>query len=350
VAEAIMSQDAVIRTAGLVKTYQEGWFRRRAYQALRGVDLEVRPREIFGLLGPNGAGKTTLIKILLGILHPSGGKATVLGQPAGSLDARRRIGYLPENMVFPRHHTGHSALQFYGRLNGLSEEVIRQREPELLEMVGLRGREGELVRKYSKGMRQRLGLAQAMIHQPDILIMDEPTDGLDPVGRSQIREVIERLREMGKTVFLNSHILQEVELVCDRVAIMAKGKLRRLGTVAELTEVSGSDAGALTILRVMASPEQVAAIRASGSPEPPPVRVLPLTGGTDGELSLELSDGSQPSLDRWIDLLRSHSISIVAVERKKPRLEDVFMQTVDRSSSPESSPETMHAEGEGGRR
>jgi ABC-2 type transport system ATP-binding protein len=350
VAEAIMSQDAVIRTAGLVKTYQEGWFRRRAYQALRGVDLEVRPREIFGLLGPNGAGKTTLIKILLGILHPTGGKATVLGQPAGSLDARRRIGYLPENMVFPRHHTGHSALQFYGRLNGLSEDEIRQREPGLLEMVGLRGREGELVRKYSKGMRQRLGLAQAMIHQPDILIMDEPTDGLDPVGRSQIREVIERLREMGKTVFLNSHILQEVELVCDRVAIMAKGKLRRLGTVAELTDVSGSGAGALTVLRVMASPEQVAAIGASGSAATPPVRVLPTTGGTSGELLLELSDGSQPSLDRWIDLLRSHSISIVAVERKKPRLEDVFMQTVDRSSFPESSLETMHAEGEGGMR
>jgi ABC-2 type transport system ATP-binding protein len=291
-----------------------------------------------------------LIKILLGILHPTGGKATVLGQPAGSLDARRRIGYLPENMVFPRHHTGHSALQFYGRLNGLSEDEIRQREPGLLEMVGLRGREGELVRKYSKGMRQRLGLAQAMIHHPDILIMDEPTDGLDPVGRSQIREVIERLREMGKTVFLNSHILQEVELVCDRVAIMAKGQLRRLGTVAELTEVPGGGVGALTLLRVIASPEQLAAIGASGSDGTPSVRLLPTTGGTDGELLLELSDGSQPSLDHWIDLLRSHSISIISVERKKPRLEDVFMQTVDRSSSPESSQEAIHVEGEGGLR
>jgi ABC-2 type transport system ATP-binding protein len=253
-------------------------------------------------------------------------------------------------MVFPRHHTGHSALQFYGRLNGLSEDEIRQREPGLLEMVGLRGREGELVRKYSKGMRQRLGLAQAMIHHPDILIMDEPTDGLDPVGRSQIREVIERLREMGKTVFLNSHILQEVELVCDRVAIMAKGQLRRLGTVAELTEVPGGGVGALTLLRVIASPEQLAAIGASGSDGTPSVRLLPTTGGTDGELLLELSDGSQPSLDHWIDLLRSHSISIISVERKKPRLEDVFMQTVDRSSSPESSHESIHVEGEGGLR
>jgi hypothetical protein len=131
---------------------------------------------------------------------------------------------------------------------------------------------------------------------------------------------------------------------------MAKGQLRRLGTVAELTELPGCDAGALTILRVMASPEQVTAIRSSGGPEAAPVRILPLTGGTEGELSLELSDGSQPSLDRWIDLLRSHSISIVSVERKKPRLEDVFMQTVDRSSSLDSSLETMHAEGEGGMR
>ena len=220
----------------LSKVYTEGLVFRRKHKALREVNLEVKSGEVFGLLGPNGAGKTTLIKILLGILHPNQGKASVLDMEAGSKAARRRIGYLPENLIFPRHHTGRSALYFYGRLSELSDSQIAAKEHELFELVDLTGRQHEPVRRYSKGMRQRLGLAQALLHDPDLLILDEPTDGLDPMGRSQIRDLLSRLKERGKTVFLNSHILQEVELICDRVAVMALGELRGMGTIEHLIQ------------------------------------------------------------------------------------------------------------------
>ena len=164
----------------LSKTYREGLLFPRVHPALKEVSLQVKAGEVFGLLGPNGAGKTTLIKVLLGILHPTKGLAQVLKEPAGSKAARRKIGYLPENLVFPRHHTGRSALYFYGRLSEMNDSQIAAREDELFDLVSLKGRQNEAVRRYSKGMRQRLGLAQAMLHDPDLLILDEPTDGLDP--------------------------------------------------------------------------------------------------------------------------------------------------------------------------
>ncbi|MDZ4848287.1 MAG: ABC transporter ATP-binding protein [Pirellulaceae bacterium] len=334
--------DFVIQTKNLSKSYRHGWFGREKFHALRDVDLNVRRGEVFGLLGPNGAGKTTLIKLLLGIVHPSSGQAQVLGENAGSQHARRRIGYLPENLVFPRHHTGEGALQFYGRLSGLSENAIRKQMKPLLEVVGLLGREREPVRKYSKGMRQRLGLAQAMLHDPEILILDEPTDGLDPLGRSQIRKLIERLKQSGKSVFLNSHILQEVELVCDRVAIMAHGKIRAVGNIESLIdqhtharsvdvwlEVAGdentcrqlfvgTDVQTLESLgKLGASIESLDALHIADEAALQRTRF---------RVQLKIDELSQS--DAWVDRIRSAGLSLISLQPQRLRLEDIFVRLV----------------------
>ena len=237
-----MSASAAIEAIDLGKSYRTGWFRRR-FDALRGLTLRVERGEIFGLLGPNGAGKTTLIKILLGIVRRSAGSASLLGRPAGDRQSRLRVGYLPENLRIGTHHTARTAMDFYGQLSGLSRRQILAKRDGLLDAVGLADRSNESIKRFSKGMLQRLGLAQALLHDPELLILDEPTDGLDPVGRSQVRNLLASLKEQGKTVFVNSHILQEVELICDRVAILDRGNLRAVGTVDEIApqQVSGID-------------------------------------------------------------------------------------------------------------
>ncbi len=231
-----MTQNAtVIQVEGLTKKYG-AWFRsKRSIHALRGANLSANRGEVFGLLGPNGAGKTTLVKILLGVIRATSGTALLFDSPAGSARARNRIGYLPESLRIDRHHTARSALHFYGSMSGMSHAAIGAKLDELLASVGLQGRDRESVRRYSKGMYQRLGLAQALLHDPDLLILDEPTDGLDPVGRNEVRRILLELKSRGKTIFLNSHILQEVEMVCDRVAIMSSGLVRACGTIDELT-------------------------------------------------------------------------------------------------------------------
>lgn len=314
----------------LGKTYREGIFGGKKFRALDDVTLQIQPGEVFGLLGPNGAGKTTMIKILLGILHASDGNASVLGLPAGSRAARRRIGYLPENLTFPRHHTGRGALYFYARLNEVPERTIRQREEELFQTVGLLGRQNEPVRKYSKGMRQRLGLAQAMMHDPEILIMDEPTDGLDPVGRSEIRRVIDGLKARGKTVFLNSHILQEVELVCDRVAILAKGKLRRIGTPLELKNTFNNQLALKVQVELDGSKETI-----SQALDSFPHELLQTSADTSeaGMAAYMVQVKNQPELNQLVDKLRQANISILRIDPLRPRLEDVFMQVVESSGS-----------------
>ncbi len=339
----LANQELVIEARSLSKSYQLGWFGQRNFQALRSVDLGVYRGEVFGLLGPNGAGKTTLIKLLLGIVHPSQGEARVLSEIAGSRHARQRIGYLPENLVFPRHHTGEGALYFYGRLSGLSESAIRKQIGPLLEMVGLAGRECEPVRKYSKGMRQRLGLAQALLHDPEILILDEPTDGLDPLGRSQIRELIEELKQRGKSVFLNSHILQEVELICDRVAIMAKGQLRAIGTIEDLID-QHSPAKALEVWievvgdeeacrRLFVGPDvqSVEALSASSTEGDAldELRMAPETSMPRARFRIQLKVDRQPESDAWIDRIRSSKISLISLQRRRLRLEDIFVQLVE---------------------
>lgn len=316
----------------LSKTYREGLFVPRIHPALKNVSLEVKAGEVFGLLGPNGAGKTTLIKVLLGILHPTNGIAQVLRQPAGSKAARRKIGYLPENLVFPRHHTGRSALYFYGRLSEMTDAQIAAREEELFDLVSLQGRQNEAVRRYSKGMRQRLGLAQAMLHNPDLLILDEPTDGLDPMGRSQIRDVLDKLKQRGKTVFLNSHILQEVELICDRVAIMALGQLRGIGTIDELIRSHTDDQSSSVKLEVLATPDQINQV--PRLPQGVLVDAIDFGGlGHQGLSRIALESIDQSGVDLLVDKLRQANISILRIERARPSLEQVFMNIVGAAKS-----------------
>lgn len=189
---------------------------------------------MFGFLGPNGAGKTTTVKILLGLVAPTSGEARLLGKPAGDAEARRRVGYLPENFRFHDWLTGYSLLEFHARLSGVPADERRERIPRVLDQVGLGGRGRDRIRAYSKGMTQRIGLAQAIIHNPDLVLLDEPTSALDPVGRREVRDLIRSLRARGMTVFLNSHLLSEVEMVCDRVAIVDGGRVVRSGRLEEL--------------------------------------------------------------------------------------------------------------------
>jgi ABC-2 type transport system ATP-binding protein len=204
--------------------------------ALHGLTLEVGAGEVFGFLGPNGAGKTTAMKILLGLVRPTGGGALVFGRPPSDPAARRRLGYLPEHFRFQEWATGVELLDFHGRLSGLGRAERAERIPEVLERVGLTGRGGERVRRYSKGMTQRLGLALAILHRPDLVLLDEPTSALDPVGRRDVRELVRELAADGVTVFLNSHLLTEVEAVCERVAIVNQGRMVASGRLDDLAD------------------------------------------------------------------------------------------------------------------
>lgn len=332
-----MIDSLAIDVQKLQKQYRDGWIVPRRFNALKGIDLAVRRGEVFGLLGPNGAGKTTLIKILLGIVKSTGGQAFLLGEPAGTKSARRKIGYLPENLSFPSHQTAKRAMEFFGRLSSVPESVIKEKSAALLEMVGLAGREKELVRKYSKGMRQRLGLAQAMLHDPELLILDEPTDGLDPVGRSQIRKLINDLRDQGKTVFLNSHILQEVELVCDRVAILAGGALQGIGTPRELTQQFGGAFDTKVRIELAAAPEKIEQLKQFGGLE-----ILPLP---DAHWQLTSAAHSQTDVDQLVDRIRALGISLLRLDRTKLTLEEVFLSAVQKSSQgDQENPFAVHSE------
>ncbi|NHM27253.1 ABC transporter ATP-binding protein [Desulfofundulus sp. TPOSR] len=200
----------------------------------RDICLSVPEGQIFGFLGPNGAGKSTLVKTLVGLIFPTSGTARLLGRPLGDLKAREKIGFLPENFRYQSWLTGYEVLSYHGSLCKLPERKKKARIEEVLAMVGLAGREGHRVGTYSKGMQQRLGLAVALVADPDLLFLDEPTSALDPLGRKEVRELILALKRQGKTVFLNSHLLSEVEMICDRVAIIKKGRIIASGTMAEL--------------------------------------------------------------------------------------------------------------------
>lgn len=324
--------EPIVRVRDLRKVYKSGWFGSRKLEALRGVSLEVPRGEIFGLLGPNGAGKTTLIKTLLGVIRKSSGSATLFGQPVGLAASRNRIGYVPENLRVEKHHTARTALYLYGQLSRMPVATMRTRADELLGKVGLAGRDKESVRRFSKGMYQRLGLAQALMHDPDLLILDEPTDGLDPVGRLDIRNLLRQLREEGKTIFLNSHIMHEVEAVCDRVAIMAKGKLRGIGRIEELTtgreqrpfrmEVLGDAETALAGL-----PES---LRGSATTE-----TIPVDGGEGCRLTVSCTADDQ--IDACVDGLRQAGVSIRKLQRDSQSLEDTFISLLNENEPVEEA-------------
>jgi ABC-2 type transport system ATP-binding protein len=312
-----MPESPAIEVESLRKTYRDGLFSRRTVDALRGVTFQVARGSIFGLLDPNGAGKTTLIKILLGIVHKTGGNASLLGRPAGDRHGRVGVGYLPENHRIPRHHTGNTALEYYGGLSGMSVREVRKRRPELLERVGLASWGKTPVRSYSKGMLQRLGLAQALMHEPELLVLDEPTDGVDPVGRSEMRATLRLLKEQGKTIFINSHLLQEIELICDRVVILVKGEVRREGLVEAITE--------------RAEPEIDVTLSGNENDIRAALKDWKIAGWSApaaGQFRAVVKIPDQPGIDRCIDALRAEGVSIIELGRRRDTLEEAFLEIV----------------------
>ncbi len=231
-----MQSDVVIETRNLTKVYRDFWGRQKV-RALKALDLEVHRGEIFGLLGPNGSGKTTTIKLLLGLLFPTSGQAIVLGKDATDVGKNERIGYLPEESYLYRFLNAEETLNFYGRLFKMPRQVRRQRVSELIELVGLDWAKRRQLKEYSKGMTRRIGLAQALINDPELILLDEPTTGLDPIGIREMKDLILKLRDEGKTVILCSHLLADVQDVCDRIAVLYQGELKELGRVDTLLKV-----------------------------------------------------------------------------------------------------------------
>ncbi len=311
-----MSTNGSVITVDNVQKQYKGTFKKGVH-ALKGVSFDVRPGEVFALLGPNGAGKTTLVKILLGIIRRTGGNASMLGFPAGDRRSRTRVGYLPEHLRIPRHQTARTALDFYGKLSGMSSREVAAKRDDLLKRVGLAGRDRESVKRFSKGMLQRLGLAQSLLHDPDVLILDEPTDGLDPVGRSNVRSILDGLRAEGRTVFLNSHLLQEVELVCDRVAILDKGTLKFVGTLDELTPKEG--AGEIEI-NFTGTHEQIRQVYEHWEPADDWNPNRPHT--------MNLHVASQAESDSIVDRFRAAGVSINSLSWQGRTLEDAFLKLV----------------------
>jgi ABC-2 type transport system ATP-binding protein len=230
------STEVVIETRNLTKVYRDFWGRQKV-RALKALDLEINQGEIFGLLGPNGSGKTTTIKLILGLLFPTSGEALVFGKDSSDVNKNERIGFLPEESYLYRFLNAEETLDFYGRLFDMSAATRRQRVDQLIELVGLDWARRRQLKEYSKGMTRRIGLAQALINDPDLIILDEPTTGLDPIGTREMKDLIIRLREEGKTILMCSHLLADVQDVCDRIAILYQGELKELGRVDSLLQV-----------------------------------------------------------------------------------------------------------------
>ena len=299
-----------IETAGLLKIFRNRWSGKEV-RAVDGITLRVEPGATFGLLGPNGAGKTTFVKLLLSCAHPTAGSARVFGRNASLPDARRSIGYLPENHRFPTYMTGRSMLDFYGALSGMDSTSRQKRIPELLATVGLADWGNVRLGKYSKGMLQRVGLAQALMHSPSLLILDEPTDGVDPIGRIQIRELLHTLEQQGVTIFLNSHLLSEVELFCRDVAIIHRGRVALEGKVKDLTAGSGYRVEAAGV------PEKLRdALRAKA-------RTVAERNG-----NIEFIFAGRDEANQAVDLLRSERCEIETLARATSTLEEVFVKVI----------------------
>lgn len=324
--------DLAIVTNGLTKVYRSRWSGREV-RALDGLSISVRRGTTFGLLGPNGAGKTTCVKMLLSSVHPTAGEALIYGRNAADPEARRPIGYLPENHRFPTYFTGEGMLDFYAALSGMDGPARSRRIPELLDLVGLKDWGHVRLGKYSKGMLQRVGLAQAMIHSPSILILDEPTDGVDPVGRRHIRDILTRLQEQGATIFINSHLLAEVETFCEEVAILAKGRLAVQGMVRDLTAGKGYRLSAAGVPERLRDELQGSASTVSER---------------DGLVQFQFP--SREAMNAAIDRLRSAEAQIESIVPTTSTLEDVFVSVVspDQTAPAPSRPETELAGVSGG--
>ncbi len=307
--------DLAIDVRGVTKIY------RGRVAALQGVSLRVQRGEVFGLLGPNGAGKSTLIKILMTVVRPTTAAGTLLGHRVGHKPTLAHVGYLPEHHRFPRYLTGRQTLEFFAALSGVERATRRRRAGELIEIVGMTAWADQKVAAYSKGMMQRIGLAQALVNDPDLVLLDEPTDGVDPVGRRDIRDVLVRLRDTGKTVFINSHLLGELEMVCERVAIMVGGRIASQGTMAELTADRGRyevevDAPAHAVLTAIGGLSNGAGTLHSGI-------AVQVDGG---RVRVDTTDAA--AIQEVLDAVRRAGLTIRRVQPIRPSLEDLFMEAV----------------------
>lgn len=306
---------AAINVADLQKTYRSGLLNRERVRALDGVSLSVPEGTVFGLLGPNGAGKTTLVKILLSIVQPSGGGAALFGRSPSDPTSRERVGYLPENHTFPSFLTAEQVLHIYGQMAGMSTEARNARIGAVLEQVGLTERSTSKVNSFSKGMQQRLGLAQALLNEPDLLFLDEPTDGVDPVGRRDIRDLLADLSTTGTTIFLNSHLLSEVEQVCTDVAILDEGAVVRQGTIAELTAME-------QIYEVICTPIPDPLLNDLGT------TVRPETAEPPDLHRYRLFIEDRAELNAVLDRLREADVELSTIEPLRRSLEDSFIDVL----------------------
>jgi ABC-2 type transport system ATP-binding protein len=302
-----------VELADIAKSYKIG-FSQKKNPAVDRLSLGVTSGQIFGLLGPNGAGKTTTIKILLGIVRPDGGSGTILGKPLGDRESHRRLGVLPEQPYFYTFLTAEKGLEFYGKFFGLNGDKLERRTAELLDLVGLKPGSHLTLDKYSKGMLQRFGIAQALVNDPDLVILDEPSSGLDPVGQKEVRDILLHLKESGKTILLSSHQLSEVENICDSVSIMNKGRAVREGVLTDLLTVKG-----LTGI----------AFRTDD-----PLSLAPLKGMTressteDGVSVIQVDEADTYGA---LEIARSAGLELVSVEPYRHSLEDLFMEVIRES-------------------
>jgi len=308
----------VVEIENLTKDFSVGFWRKRPVRALDQLSLQVNQGEIFGFLGPNGAGKSTTIKILMHLLHPTSGTARILGEPVNSVPMHQRIGYLPENPYFYDYLTPAELLTYMGRLFGLGGEALSRKVDALLESVGLADARKLQLRKFSKGMVQRIGIAQALINDPEIVFLDEPMSGLDPLGRMDVRRIIGSLKARGVTVFFSSHVLPDVEALCDRIAILNKGRLQEMGALEDILQVritgyevilSGSTGAVVDQMRKMCD------------------EVRPM------EDRLQIRAGTRESMQALLAFAFAHKLELISVNPIRPSLEEHFKTVVSRQQS-----------------
>ena len=307
----ISAMKTILKTERLSKTFEVG-VRRRRVQAVEDLSLAVAEGEIFGFVGPNGAGKTTTIKMLMGLIFPTSGRAFIFDAAIPSPDAKRRIGYLPENPSYYEFLTGAEALRFFGALSGVPDADLGTRCGELLDLVGLSGAADRQIRKYSKGMQQRLGIAQALVGDPAFVVLDEPMSGLDPIGRKEVRDLILELKRRGKTVFFSTHILPDVEALADRVGVILGGKLRDVGHLSELLSPR-----VRSVEVVIDAPERVRGLVTGG-------RLL----SRDGD-RLGLSFADLESANAAVAAALSGGGALVSLVPHRETLEDFFMRRLE---------------------
>lgn len=309
----------VVEIEDLTKDYEVGFLKKKKVRALDGLTLAVEGGQIFGFLGANGAGKTTTLKLLMRLIYPTGGRARILGKDIDDVSMHARIGYLPENPYFYDYLTARELMDYCGQIFGIPAAERQRRTKDLLTRVGLEEKSWDKqLRKFSKGMLQRTGLAQALVNDPEIVFLDEPMSGLDPMGRREVRDLIASLREQGKTVFMNSHILSDIEVLCDRAAILQKGKLSSVGSLDELRRQSGSHQIEVTISETTAE-----AIKAALGAENPAI-----VSATAAGVRVEVSDQSR--VDAVIAAIRTVKGSLVSVQPVRQSLEDLLVSKAEK--------------------